>query len=125
MNAFAASKLSPLKHVLGEELKRKMSTHGNWMPMLPGRELGNKQKRKKSTLGTWLSMLPEREPDEKQKRKSTLTDWLPVMSIKKAQTFEKMGIHLEETVFTHGQLYIAFLGLHHFVTIGASNSNIM
>ena len=40
------------------------------------------------------------------------------MTINKAhgQTFKKVGIHLDESVFTHGQLYVAFSRANHFQT---------
>ena len=34
--------------------------------------------------------------------------WAMTINKAQGQTFEKVGIHLEEPVFTHGQLYVAF-----------------
>ena len=34
--------------------------------------------------------------------------WAMTINKTRGQTFDKVGIHLEEPVFTHGQLYVAF-----------------
>ena len=43
--------------------------------------------------------------------------WAMTINKAQGQTFEKVGIHLEEPVFTHGQLYVAFSRARSFADI--------
>ena len=43
--------------------------------------------------------------------------WAMTINKAQGQTFEKVGIHLEEPVFTHGQLYVAFSRARSFADV--------